>query len=124
MVAIGRSAEAIDHLTVYPEAFGFAVIAVAILVLARFGRTQQLDATTSAIGYAEGAFLLGLTACTAVGGLDTANEVLAMTAGIILGASRRRGPLSPTTSRARPARAPWCLGSRTTSDAVMPLLVR
>jgi hypothetical protein len=84
MVAIGRSAEALDHLTLYPEAFGFTLIAVAILVLARTGRWERSRGTTSVLGYAEAVCLLGLVA-SSVAGFGIGYDILAVTSGIILG---------------------------------------
>jgi hypothetical protein len=83
MQAIGRSAESIDHLTQYPEAFGFTLVAIALIVLTRAGRAH-LNLATAALGYAAGACLLGLVAC-AVGNLDTGYDLFAFAAGIVVG---------------------------------------
>jgi hypothetical protein len=84
MVAIGRSAEGIDHLTVYPEALGYTLVAVALVVLVRDGQRGQLGAPSSALGYATATGLLGLVV-SSVARLDVAYDVLAVITGIVLG---------------------------------------
>jgi len=84
MVAIGRSAEGIDHLTVYPEALGYTLVAVALVVLVRHGLRAQLGSSTTALGYAAAASLLGLVVCQ-VATFDVGYDVFAVIAGIVLG---------------------------------------
>jgi hypothetical protein len=84
MVAIGRSAEGIDHLTVYPEALGYTLIAVAVLLLTRLGSANRVGAVTTTLGYAETICLLGLVLCS-VTGADLAYDLFAVTAGVIVG---------------------------------------
>jgi hypothetical protein len=84
MATIGRSAEAIDHLSVYPEAFGYALIGLGVLLLTRIGRTAGLEPRTTALGYAEAACIVGLVV-SSVAQLDVSYDVFALVAGIAVG---------------------------------------
>jgi hypothetical protein len=86
MVAIGRSAEGIDHLTVYPEAMSYTLIAIGVLLLARLGRDHQLTPTARLLGYAESVSLLGLV-LGLITGADLAYQLFAVAAGMIVGPS-------------------------------------
>ena len=85
MVAIARAAEGIDHLTVYPEAFGFVLLAAGFAWLASAGhRLGRLGTTAHRVCQAEAVVLLLLVVCS-VTGFDPGYDVTALLAGVVLG---------------------------------------
>jgi hypothetical protein len=93
MVAIGRSAEGIDHLTVYPEAWGYTLIAAGVLLIARVGRANQIGTTARLLGYAEAICLIGLV-LGSITGTDLAYQLFAVAAGLVVGPSFLTSPSS------------------------------
>ena len=84
MIAAGRSAEAINAVTTYPQYAGFTVLALGLLCVARAARTRVVVSTPVgllAVGLA--AALLGIVVAEVVH-LDTVFEVLALVAGVLL----------------------------------------
>lgn len=85
MVAIARAAEGIDHLTVYPEAFGFVLLAAGFACLGSVGhRLGRLSATTWRVCQAQVIVLLLLVLCSVIG-FDPGYDVTALLAGLALG---------------------------------------
>jgi hypothetical protein len=83
MIAVGRSTEAINALTTYPQHAGFTVLAPGLVCVAHAARTGVLVSTPVgllAIGLA--AALLGIVVAEIVH-LDTVFEVLAIAAGVL-----------------------------------------
>ena len=85
MIAAGRSTEAINALTTYPQYAGFTVLALGLLCVARAARAGLV------VGRLVGMLAVGLAitlvgiVVTEVAQLDTVFQVLALTAGVLLG---------------------------------------
>jgi len=85
MVAVGRASEAIESLTRWPEAAGFAVLAVALVCLGTLCRSEQgLPARLGPISYLEAALLVGV-ALAGVMQADTAFKIFGVATGAIVG---------------------------------------
>jgi hypothetical protein len=85
MVAIGRSTEAVDRLTTWPEAAGFVVLAAALVCLGRLcRRSAELPSRLALAAYIEALLLLGI----AVAGVlhnDTLYNISSLLTGALFG---------------------------------------
>ena len=85
MVVIGRTVEAIDALTHWPEAFGFAVLACGLFALERLCLgSGQLPAGLGSLAYLEGALLLAV-AVTGLIPFDAGYQWLSLATGAVVG---------------------------------------
>jgi hypothetical protein len=85
MVAIGRAAQAIDSLTRWPEAAGFAILAVGVLYLGHLCRNRsELPAAVGLIAYLEALLLVGI-AIAGAARWDTPYDVLSLLTGALIG---------------------------------------
>jgi hypothetical protein len=106
MVAAGQTAEGIQTLTHWPEAFGFAVLACGLTALGRLCRHHHhlLPAPLAALAYLEALLLLAI-AVTGLIPYDTGYNWLSLAAGAIVGPAlsvwlgiRLGQPETPTAS--------------------------
>lgn len=84
MVAVGRVTEGINSLTRWPEAAGFAILALGALYLARLCRTSEALPRWAAPVAAVTAALLLVIAISSVARWDTAYEILSLALGVVL----------------------------------------
>ena len=85
MVAVGRASEAIESLTRWPEAAGFAILAAALVCLGKLCRSERgLPARLGLIAYAEAALLVGV-ALAGVMQADTPFKIFGVATGAIVG---------------------------------------
>ncbi len=85
MIAVGRASEAIESLTRWPEAAGFAILAGALVCLGKLCRSESgLPARLGLIAYTEAALLVGI-ALAGVTQVDTAFKVFGVATGVIVG---------------------------------------
>jgi hypothetical protein len=84
MVAVGRVTEGIDSLTRWPEAAGFAILAVGTLYLARLCRTTDALPRWAAPVAVVTAALLLLIAIAGVSRWDSTYEILSLALGVVL----------------------------------------
>jgi hypothetical protein len=85
MVAVGRSTEAINALTRWPEAAGFVVLAAAVVCLGNLCRSEAaLPTRLAPLAYLEGALLVGV-ALAGVMETGTPYDMLSLIAGAIVG---------------------------------------
>jgi hypothetical protein len=84
MVAVGRVTEGIDSLTRWPEAAGFAVLALGALYLARLCRmTEALPRWAGLVAVVTAPLLL-LIAIADVARWDTTNQIMSLVVGVVL----------------------------------------
>jgi hypothetical protein len=84
-VAVGRTVEGIQALTQWPEAFGFAVLALGLVALGRLCRQYRVfPASLGAVAYLEALLLLGI-AVTGLIPSDAGYNWLSLAAGAIVG---------------------------------------
>jgi hypothetical protein len=85
MLAIGRATEAVDRLTIWPEAAGFVVLAAALVCLGRLcRRSSALPSPLGLAAYVEALLLVGI----AVAGVlhqDTPYDISSLLTGALLG---------------------------------------
>jgi hypothetical protein len=87
MVAVGRASQAIDLLTRWPEAAGFAILAPGVLCLGRLCRISPgLPTWVGTLAYVEGPLLLGI-AVAGVAGWDTAYQAFSLVVGALIAPS-------------------------------------
>jgi hypothetical protein len=85
MVAIGRSTQAIDSLTRWPAAAGFAILAAGILYFGHLCRTRpELPAAVGILAYLEALLLMGI-AIAGAARWDTPYYVLSLLTGVLVG---------------------------------------
>ena len=85
MVAVGRSTEALNALTRWPEAAGFIVLAAGLVCLGRLcSRQAELPASLSFAAYAEALLLTGI-AISNVAESDTAYNIFSLLTGALVG---------------------------------------
>ena len=85
MVAIGRASQAIDFLTRWTEAAGFAIVAAGVLYLAHLCRNRpELPAAVGALAYVEAVLLVGI-AIAGAARWDTPYDVLSLLTGVLVG---------------------------------------
>jgi hypothetical protein len=111
MVAIGRSTEAVDRLTVWPEAAGFVVLAAALVCLGRLcRRSSALPSRLGLVAELEAVLLIGI----AVAGVlheDTPYNIASLLTGALfgplvgvwLGRALARGAVTATPVAVAPA---------------------
>jgi hypothetical protein len=113
MVAVGRSEQAIEALTRWPEAAGFIVLAAALVCLGNLcGSETALPTRLARLAYLEGALLVGV-ALAGVMETGTPYDILSLITGAVvgpslafwfgwhLGSNRRARPTAePTTAAA------------------------
>jgi len=76
MVAAGRSENAIESLTRWPEAAGFVVLAAALVCLGNLCRSEAaLPARLAVVAYAEAALLVGIALAGSHGGRNAVRRV-------------------------------------------------
>jgi hypothetical protein len=84
-VAIGRATQAIDSLTRWPEAAGFAILAVGVLYIGRLCRSRrEIPAQIALLAYVEALLLVGIAAAGAAR-MDVAYQMLSLLAGVLVG---------------------------------------
>jgi len=85
MLAIGRATEAVDRLTIWPEAAGFAVLAAALVCLGRLcRRSSELPSRLGLAAYVEALLLVGIS----VAGVlhqDTPYDISSLLTGALFG---------------------------------------
>jgi hypothetical protein len=87
MVAVGRSEQAIEALTRWPEAAGFVVLAAALVCLGNLCRSEAaLPTQLALLAYLESALLVGV-ALAGVMETGTAYDILSLITGAIVGPS-------------------------------------
>jgi hypothetical protein len=85
MVAVGRSEEAIESLTRWPEAFGFLVLAAALVCLGVLCRSEEaLPSRLAPLVYAEAALLVGI-ALAGIMQTGTAYDMFSLVTGALVG---------------------------------------
>jgi hypothetical protein len=85
MVAAGRSEQAIESLTRWPEAAGFVVLAAALVCLGRLCRSEAaLPARLAYVAYGEAALLVGI-ALAGVMQTGTPYDVFSLATGAVVG---------------------------------------
>jgi hypothetical protein len=85
MVAIGRSTEAVDRLTTWPEAAGFVVLAAALVCLGQLcRRSSELSSRLGLAAEIEALLLVGI-ALTEVFHLGTAYDISSLLTGVLFG---------------------------------------
>jgi hypothetical protein len=85
MVAAGRSEQAIEALTRWPEAAGFVVLAAALVCLGNLCRSEAtLPARLALVVYLEAALLVGI-ALAEIMQTGTPNDVLSLITGAVVG---------------------------------------
>jgi hypothetical protein len=85
MVAIGRSEEAIESLTRWPEAAGFVILAGALVCLGKLCRSEAaLPSRLAIVAYVEAALLVGI-ALAGVMETDTPYNVFSLLTGALIG---------------------------------------
>lgn len=111
MVAAGRSENAIESLTRWPEAAGFVVLAGALVCLGNLCRSEAaLPARLAVVAYLEAALLVGI-ALAGVMQADTAYDVFSLLTGALVGPlvafwlGRHLGEAEPAARTAQPAAA-------------------
>lgn len=105
MVAVGRVTEGIDSLTRWPEAAGFAVLALGALYLALLCRTSEaLPAWGAAVAAVTAALLVAI-AIASVARWDTPYEILSLVLGVVLAPVLTIGLGRHLGSLGRPTRA-------------------
>src|SRR5262249_23292839 len=84
-IAAGQTVQGIQALTVWPEAFGLAILACGLAALGRLcGRHRVFPATLGTLAYLEGLLLLGI-AVTGLIHFDAGYSWLSLAAGAIAG---------------------------------------
>jgi hypothetical protein len=84
MIAVGRAADAITKLTVYPEVAGILVLGAGLLAFGRLCHTdRRLPARLGLLAYAESVALVGI-AVAAAAHLRVVYAVLALVAGVVI----------------------------------------
>jgi hypothetical protein len=85
MVAAGRSEQAIESLTRWPEAAGFVVLAGALVCLGKLCRSEAaLPVRLAVVAYVEAALLVGI-ALAGVMQADTTYDVFSLATGALVG---------------------------------------
>jgi hypothetical protein len=85
MVAAGRSEQAIESLTRWPEAAGFLVLAAALVCLASLCRSEaELPTRLAAVVYTEAALLIGI-ALAGIMQTGTEYDILSLATGALVG---------------------------------------
>jgi hypothetical protein len=85
MVAVGRSEQAIESLTRWPEAAGFFALAAALIFLGKLCRSEAaLPARLAPVVYIEAALLVGI-ALAGIMETDTAYQVFSLATGALIG---------------------------------------
>lgn len=87
MVAVGRSSQAIESLTQWPEAAGFVVLAAALVCIGRLAGEATggaLPARLAPVAYLEAVLLLGI-AIAGVMQADTAYNLFSLATGALIG---------------------------------------
>jgi hypothetical protein len=85
MVAVGRSTEAIDSLTRWPEVAGFTILAAGVFYVGLLCRTRpELPRSAGVLAYLE-AFLLVGVALAGAFRTDTPYQVLSLLTGVLVG---------------------------------------
>jgi hypothetical protein len=85
MVAVGRSTEALNALTRWPEAAGFVVLAAGLVCLGLLCRTRfELPSALAVVAYVEALLLVGI-AIAGVAETDTPYNVLSLATGAVVG---------------------------------------
>jgi len=85
MVAAGRSSEAIESLTRWPEAAGFMILAAALACLGKLCRSERaLAARLGLVAYCEAVLLMGV-ALAGVMQADTPYQVFSLATGVVVG---------------------------------------
>jgi hypothetical protein len=85
MVAVGRSTEALNSLTRWPEAAGFIVLAAGLVCLGRLCRRQaELPTTLSIAAFGEAVLLVGI-ALSNVAESDDAYNIFSLLTGALVG---------------------------------------
>lgn len=84
MVAVGRATTAINNLTIWPEAFGYLVLALGVVCLGVLIRRQRwMPTQMGMVAYVTAASLAALAVTTAMGA-DAARSTLALAVGAVL----------------------------------------
>lgn len=85
IVAVGRATTAIDNLTVWPEAFGYLVLALGVFCIGSIGRRDGsgLPKRLGTLAYAAAAGLVALSAATMLD-TDTPRSALSFAVGAVL----------------------------------------
>lgn len=83
-MSIGRASQAIDFLTRWLEAAGFAILAVGLLYLGLLWRRRpELPRSVEVLAYIEALLLVGI-AIAGAGKSDTSYQVLSLLTGVII----------------------------------------
>jgi hypothetical protein len=84
IVAVGRATTAIDNLTIWPEAFGYLVLAIGIVCLGSLVRREsRLPRRLATLAFGTAAGLIALAVATMMDA-DGARSVLALAVGGVL----------------------------------------